>query len=188
MDPALPAHPAPTTATLFCTIDTSRVEGNETETQPGKIRQTIESEMRTAGEHEGWRCLAVNKDPRNSARIRVACRDETELQQVKQAVQRTVVAGARVLRDQLHPVKVDNANRTAILDHEGNLRPGVMEILGNENDVKEAKVAWLSNRNRAKAYGSMVVYLTSSIDAARLLQGQYFHVAGESAYTNVFEQ
>jgi hypothetical protein len=34
----------------------------------------------------------------------------------------------------------------------------------------------------------MVVYLTSGNDATRLLQGQYFHIAGESAYTNVFEQ
>jgi hypothetical protein len=124
-DPTLPAYPAPTTATLYCTIDTSRVDGNETETQPGKIRQTIENEMRTAGEHEGWRCLAVNKYPRNSACIRVACRDETELQQVKEAAQRTVMAGARVPREQLYPVKADNANRIAILDHEGNPRPGV---------------------------------------------------------------
>lgn len=186
--PTAPVHLAPTTATLYCTIDISRVNENEIETQPGTIRQTIEREMRTTREHEGWRCLAVNKDPRNSARVRIACRNETELQQVKEVAQRTVVAGARVLRDQLYPIKVDNANRTAILDHEGNLRPGVIEMLGNENDVKVAKVAWLSNRNRAKAYGSMVVYLTSGNDVTRLLQGQYFHVAGESAYTNVFEQ
>ena len=133
-------------------------------------------------------CMAVTKDPRNSARVRIACRDETELQQVKEAAQRAVVAGARVLRDQLYPIKVDNANRTAVLDNEGSLIPGAIEMLGKENDVKIAKVAWLSNKNLAKAYGSMVVYLTSSSDATRLLQGQYFHVGGESAYTNVFEQ
>ena len=61
-------------------------------------------------------------------------------------------------------------------------------MLGKENNVKIAKIAWLSKKNQAKAYRSMVVYLTSGNDATGLLQGQYFHVAGESAYTNVFEQ
>jgi hypothetical protein len=45
-----------------------------------------------------------------------------------------------------------------------------------------AKIAWLSRRDSGKAYGSMVVYVTKSSKAARLLQEQYFHVAGESAY------
>jgi len=61
-------------------------------------------------------------------------------------------------------------------------------MLGKENNVKIAKIAWLSKKNQAKAYRSMVVYLTSGNDATGLLQGQYFHVAGESAYTNVFKQ
>jgi hypothetical protein len=187
-DPVVPAAPAPPSAILYCTIDTSRVEGNENERHPGAIRQSVESEMRTTEGHKGWRCMAVTKDPKNSTRVRIACRDETELQQVKEAAQRAVVAGARVLRDQLYPIKVDNANRTAILDNEGSLISGAVEMLGKENDAKIAKVAWLSNKNLAKAYGSMVVYLTSSSDATRLLQGQYFHVGGESAYTNVFEQ
>lgn len=72
---------------------------------------------------------------------------------MKEAAQRTVVAGARVLRDQLYPIKINNTNQTAILDHKGNPRPRVIEILEKENDVKVAKVAWLSNRNRAKPYG-----------------------------------
>jgi hypothetical protein len=33
----------------------------------------------------------------------------------------------------------------------------------------------------------MVVYVTKGSDAVRLLQGQYFHIAGESAYTSVYE-
>lgn len=98
------------------------------------------------------------------------------------------MAGARVLRDQLYQIKVDNANQTAILDNKGSLISGVVEMLGKENDTKIAKVAWLSNKNLVKAYGSMVVYLTSSSNATRLLQRQYFHMGGESAYTNVFEQ
>lgn len=176
------------TDTLYCTVDTSRVgEEDRIKAQPGTIRQAIEKEMRATEGHEGWRCAAVIRDARNMERIRVACRDEAELQRVKEAAQKTAAAGARVLRDQLYPVKVDNANRTAILDQEGKVLPGAAEILGKENDVRIAKLAWLSRKDTGKAYGSMVVYVTKGSEAARLLQDQYFHIAGESAYTQVFE-
>lgn len=92
-----------------------------------------------------------------------------------------------MLRDQLYPVRVDNANRTTIIDQDGKVLPGAAEVLGKENEVSIAKVAWLSRRDSGKVYGSMVVYVTKGSDATRLLQGQYFHVAGESAYTRVFE-
>jgi hypothetical protein len=81
------------------------------------------------------------------------------------------VVGARVLRDQLYPIKIDNVNRTTILNNQENPIPGVAEMLGKENNVKIAKLVWLSNKNLAKAYGSIVVYLTSGSDVARLLQG-----------------
>jgi hypothetical protein len=129
----------------------------------------------------------VIKDARNLDRIRVTCRDEAELQRVKEAAEKTAVMGVRVLRDQLYPVKVDNANRIAILDQEGKVLPGAVEGLGKENDVHIAKISWLSRKDTAKAYGSMVVYVTKGSEAAQLLQDQYFHVAGESAYTGVFE-
>ena len=56
------------------------------------------------------------RDPRNNARIRVACRDEEELKAVKQAAEKAKVEGAQVLRDQLFPIKVDSVNRCAVLD------------------------------------------------------------------------
>ena len=95
--------------------------------------------------------------------------------------------GVRNLRDQLYTVKVDNANRATVLEQDGSVRAGVMEALGKENDVRIAKKAWLSKKETAKAYGSMVVYVTKGSDAVRLLQGQYFHIAGEPAYTRVYE-
>ena len=91
------------------------------------------------------------------------------------------------MRDQLYPVKVDNANRTAVLDEEGKVLPGAAEALGAENNVNIAKISWLSNRESGKAYGSMVIYVTKGSDAKRLLDGHYFDLAVESAYTNVFE-
>jgi hypothetical protein len=180
--------PSNMTDTLYCTIDTSRVsEEDRNKTQPGLIREAIEKEIRAGAERDNWRCTAVTRDPRNTTRIRVTCRDETELQLIKEAAQKWTVSGLRVLRDQLYPVKVDNANRSAVLDQDGSIRPEVAEALGKENEVRIAKMAWLSKKNTAKAYGSMVVYVTKGSDAVRLLQGQYFHIAGESAYTSIYE-
>lgn len=174
--------------TFQCTIDTTRVEEeNRDKTGVGEIRQTIESEMRAKEGHETWRCAAVVKDARNTGRVKIICRDEAELQLVKEAAQKTVIPGARVMRDQLYPIKVDNANRTAVLDGEGNVLTGAAEALGAENNVSIAKISWLSNRDSGKAYGSMVIYVTKGSDAKRLLEGRYFDLAGESAYTNVFE-
>lgn len=180
--------PSRMTDTLYCTIDTSRVEEDDKDkAQPGPIRKAVEEEIRTMEGQDKWRCAAVIRDGRNTERIKIACRDEAELQRVKEAVQKTAAEGARVLRDQLYPVKVDNANRSAVLDAEGKVLPGAAEVLGKENEVNIAKIAWLSRRDEGKLYGSMVVYVTKGSDAARLLQGQYFHLAGESAYTSVFE-
>jgi hypothetical protein len=64
---------------------------------------------------------------------------------------------------------VDNANRSAVLDQNGSIRPEVVEVLGKENEVRIAKMAWLSKKDTAKAYGSMVVYVTKGSDAVRLL-------------------
>jgi hypothetical protein len=40
---------------------------------------------------------------------------------VKKVVETKVGAGARVLRDELHLVKVDSVNRTAVLDENGDI-------------------------------------------------------------------
>jgi hypothetical protein len=163
--------PSTITDTLYCTIDTSRVEEEErSKAQPGTVRKAIEEEIRTVQGHTNWRCAAVIRDARNTERIRIACRDEAELQRVKEAAQKTVAAGARVLRDQLYPVKVDNANRTAILDQEGKVLPRAAEVLGKENNVHIAKIGWLSRKDTGKAYGLMVLYVTKGSEAVRLLQ------------------
>lgn len=185
-DPKLTVSSTP--ASILCTIDTSRMGGDEENVQPNRVRQEIEKEMRADKERQHWRCLAVIKDPKNPARIRITCRNEAEQNLIKNATSNLVQSGARVLQDQLYPVKIDNANRTAIMDQEGKLLPGIIERLSIENDVKIAKIGWLSKRDSGKAYGSMVIYVTTQNAAVRLLQGVYFHVAGESACTSPFER
>ena len=119
------------------------------------------------------------------SRVKIVYRDEAELQLVKEAAEKTAVAGARVMRDQLYPIKGDNANRTGVLDGDGRVLAGAAEALGAENKVNIAKISWLSQKESRKAYGSMVVYVTKGSDAKKLLDGLYFDLAGESAYTNV---
>jgi hypothetical protein len=47
------------------------------------------------------------------------------------------------------------------------------------------KPSWLSRKNVAKAYGSMVVYLAKGSDVQRYLRKGFFHVAGESGYGDI---
>ena len=110
------------------------------------------------------------------------------MKKIKDIVEAKKTPGARVLRDQLYPVKVDNIKRTAVIDHEGKVLPGAAEALGQENDVQIAKLAWLSRRDAGKAYRSMVVYVMKLGDARRLLSKSFFYAGGESGYTGIFER
>jgi regulator of replication initiation timing len=183
--------PAPTeTADTFCcTIDTSRVaEEDANKTSPGTIRAIVEKEIRAVKDQSNWRCRAVTRDAKNTSRIKIACRDESEQQMVKRAAETKIAVGVRVLRDELYPIKVDGVNRVAVLDEHGEVRAGAAEALGQENETTVAMIGWLSKKDVPKAYGSMVVYVTKDSDARRLLREGYFHVAGESGYTSVFER
>jgi hypothetical protein len=91
-------------------------EEERSKAQLGVVRKAIKEEIRTMDRHANWRYAIVIRDARNMERIKIAYRDEAELQWVKEVAQKIVTAGAQVLRDQLYLVKVDNANRTAILD------------------------------------------------------------------------
>ncbi|KFY83273.1 hypothetical protein V500_10110 [Pseudogymnoascus sp. VKM F-4518 (FW-2643)] len=177
------------TDTLYCTVDTSRVASEDADkVSAGAIRTNVEKEMRDITERINWRCRAVTLDRKNPNRVRIACRDEAEHKEVKQVIETNLVEGARVLRDDLYPIRVDSVNRVAVLDETGNIRTGAAEAFGQENDTQVAKIAWLSNREVAKAYGSMVVYLNKASDARRLLQEGFFYAGGESGYTKPFEQ
>ncbi|KDN71873.1 hypothetical protein CSUB01_09606 [Colletotrichum sublineola] len=182
--------PSNFTDTLYCTIDTSKVENEDpTQTSVGAIRAMVENQIRASeGEATSWRCRAVTKDPRNPHRIRIACRTDDEHAMVKRVVEANLVPGARVLRDDIYPIRVDSVNRTTVLDENGNIRTGAAEAFGLENDTTVAKVAWLSDKSAAKAYGSMVVYLGKAADARKLLNEGFFHAGGESGYTRPFER
>jgi hypothetical protein len=82
--------------------------------------------------------VAVTRDPRNSARIRITCRDERELARIKEVAEKTKAVRSRVLRDQWYPINVDGACRIVVLDENGEVRVGVKEMLEKENYVKIA--------------------------------------------------
>lgn len=85
----------------------------------GLIRAAVETEIRTMKNHLHWRCRAVTVDPKNTNRIRIACWDEVEHKLVKRVAEAKVGAGARVLRDELYPIKVDTVNKATVLDEKG---------------------------------------------------------------------
>ena len=182
--------PTTFTETLYCTIDTSKMTENENENEKisaGSIRAAIEKEIRTMDDHTHWRCRAVTVSPRDPNRIRIACRDEAEHQLVKKVAEEKIGTGSRVLRDELYPIKVDGVKRAAVLDDNHAILAGAAVALSEENETTVAKMTWISSKEAAKPYGSMVVYLTKGSDARRLLADGYFHVGGESGTTSVFE-
>jgi zinc knuckle protein len=181
--------PSTFTDTLYCTVDISRTgDGEGDKLAAGTIRATVEKEIRTIDDYANWRCRAVTVDPKNTNRVKIACRNEAEHQLVKNIAETKIRGGARVLRDELYPIKVDNVKRTAVLDENNEIRPGAAEAFGEENETTVAKIAWLSKKDVPKAYGSMVVYLTKGNDARRLLVEGFFHAGGESGTTSVFER
>jgi hypothetical protein len=180
--------PSTFTDTLYCTVDISKMTESESEKKSaGSIRATIEKEIRTMDDHTHWRCRAVTVSPRDPNRIRIAWRDEAEHQRVKKVAEEKIGTGARVLRDELYPLKVDSVKRSAVLDENHDILAGAAAALSEENETTVAKMTWLSSKEAAKPYGSMVVYLTKDSDARRLLADGYFHAGGESGTTSVFE-
>ena len=72
-------HPPATTDTLYCAIDTSRVAEEDTDkTSPGAIRAIVEKEVRATNGQSNWRYQAVTRDAKNTSRVKIVCRDETE--------------------------------------------------------------------------------------------------------------
>ena len=86
--------PSTFTDTLYCTVDVSNVEeADRDNASASKIRQDIEKEMRGGEKGNSWRCVAVTRDPRNTARVRITCRDESELARVKEAAEKNHSGG-----------------------------------------------------------------------------------------------
>jgi hypothetical protein len=155
--------------------------------QIGEVRQAIEAAVGTRKEDERWRCAEVVKGARNANIIEAVCGDEAELHMVRQAVLETDIPRAKLPRERLFPVKINEANRSAVLDSNHSLLPSVAEVRGQENEVTIARMNWLSDKGNGKAYGSMVIYVMKKSYARRLLEDKYFHLAGESARTSMFE-
>lgn len=134
-----------------------------------------------------WRCRAVTVGPKNTSRIRIACRDEDEHRLVRKVVEAKIDTGVRVLRGELYLIKVDIVNKAAVLDEKDEIRVGAAAAFSEENEATVAKIAWLSRTESEKAYGSMVVYPTKGTDARMLLADGFFHAGGESGVTSAFE-
>jgi hypothetical protein len=183
----LTASPPKTSPTdQYVTVDCREVEEGARDLLPAKIRKGIEERVRVERKEPGWRCWAVVSDRKNELRWRVLCRSETEMEIVKKAAEATKIEGARVLRDQLFLVKIDNVKARAVLSLKRSIREEALAALEDENGVKLAKLAWLSKKDMVKEYGLMVVYFRKRQQALEALQNGFFVVGSESATTNDF--
>ena len=181
-------HQRPVSVDLFCTVDTSKVEGTASrENMIGEIRKSIEEEMHQHGKDPKWKCKAVIPVHKIEGRCRVICRNENELEEVKKAAEKAMPQGGRILRDQLFPVKVDGASAHRIITLEGKIKEDAIQTLEEENNTKISKIVWLSNKALGKAYGSMAVFFKRGEEAVRFLNERFFTVGGESAGVSVFE-
>ena len=177
----------PPMAEEFCvTIDYGGIVGGEEAIDAVAVRKRIEDEVQK-GEDKTFKCRAITRDNRTKQRLRILCRGEEELDMIKRAATATVMEGARVLRDQLYPVKINNVRTDAILQPNGLIKEDALATLNDSNNTQLAKLSWLSSRHVRKAYGSMVVFFTRKSEAARFLRDGFFTVGGESAYAHVFE-
>ena len=150
------------------------------------MRKRIEDEVHK-GEDKAFKCRAITRDNRTKQRLRILCRGEEELDVVRRAATTALMEGARVLRDQLYPIKINNVRTDAILQPNGVVKEDALAALNDSNNTQLAKLSWLSSRHVRKAYGSMVVFFTKGSEAARFLRDGFFTVGGESAYARVFE-
>ena len=146
-----------------------------------------QSERRSSQRFGRWKATRTGAVALSPWIRRIACRDEDEHQLVKKVAEAKIGAGARVLRDKLYPIKVDSVNKAAVLDEKDEIRAEAAAAFSEENEATVAKIAWLSRKDSAKAYGSMVVYLTKGTDARRLLADGFFHAGGKSGVTSTFE-
>ena len=180
--PSPPPTRSPTPRNDFtCTIDLRQM--NEVEKTPLKIRQGIELEVQ---KELGtvWKCAAVLRD--RPDRLRIVCNTKEELENVKKAT--ISIPRAKIAPDPLYPIKIDNVRTSSVLHPDGTLKEEIKETLSNENNTEIARLGWLSAKQTGKAFGSMVVYLTKSSEAQRILQKGYFDIGGESAYARYFER
>jgi hypothetical protein len=75
---------------------------------PGLLREGVQELIRKEKNGPRYKIQAFIRDARNHRRIRIICRLEEEVELVKGAAERVKPETARVLRDQLYPVKLDS--------------------------------------------------------------------------------
>ena len=117
---------------LYSTVDRPRVgEEDKSKDQPRAVRKV--------------RTVRRTREPALRQQGSMQGRSGASADQGREGAQKTGPEGARVLRDQIYPVKVDNASRVAVLDQEGEvlLVAAAAEVL-EKNEVNTARIVWLS--------------------------------------------
>ena len=141
----LPAGPSPIVLPiaeeLYCVMDFSQVEHCEgtLKADPVALRKKIEEEIQK--QDKKFRVKAVIRDRRSPDHLPILFRNEEELKNVKSTAAAIATHRSRVLRDQLYPVKINNARADVILIPDNSLKPNIASEIAEENNTKLTKVA-----------------------------------------------
>ena len=126
---------------LFCTVGSGRVEGDEI--NMAMLGKKIEEEIQKI--NQTFQCKAITQDHRTQDRVQILCRNEEELDTVKRVATTTAVEGAKVLRDQLYLIKLNNVRANAVLSN-GVIKEDLLPALNDSNKTQIAKISRLSGR------------------------------------------
>ena len=125
---------------FFITIDYGCTKGEGEAIDAVAVRKRIEDEIHK-GEDMAFKCRAIARDNRTKQRLRILCRGEEELDVVKRAATAIVMEGARVLRDQLYPIKIKNLRTDAILQPNRVVKEDALAALNDSNNTQLAKLS-----------------------------------------------
>ncbi len=159
---------------------------NDTAEMKSRITAAIQSHEETKAAQP----TAVVKTNRDLHRVRILVRTEREAELLRANTQwlETHFSGARIRGEQWYPIKVDRVDQLKIMnDDRSAVRAGIERKLSEENQVSIMRISTLGKPAAHKLYCSIVVYLKTKEDAAKLLKERIMTIEGEGGFTCEYE-
>jgi hypothetical protein len=193
MNPSSSASQMDTTASLSIAIDlTDTGSINHHTAKPGAVRKQIEDSLANHEATKDAQCRGISRSPKDHNKFKLLFANEKQAQTVRQNQEwlQSLFPGAKLQAEKWYPVRADAVCKLSVTNspHSTAITPETADMIGKENNVTVKKLQWLSRIDAGKAYGSMVVYLGSRDDAAKLLKEGIMDIDGETSFIRPFER
>ena len=99
---------------FFITIDYSCTEGGEEAINTITVRKRIKNKIHKKAD-KAFKYRVITRDNRIKQQLRILYQGKEELDIVKRAATTKIKEGARVLQNQLYPIKINNVRTDTIL-------------------------------------------------------------------------